>query len=183
MFHYNNFFDLGPFLTFHSNVMDQKMAGAKKVVKTKNQFFHACQLRKGIFEIHSHRCCILRTCFQIFYWLPLFQELKFSAKNQLVQCFSTCRIRISWLLLHLRVTGLHYTLAGQKQQCPRCSMKTILTPPGCPWVSLYQKLGGQSKSISLVQSLRRELRILAPSSLHYTLYYSSRLGSQFHKIP
>ena len=107
MFHYNNFFDLGPFLTFHSNVMDQKMAGAKKVVKTKNQFFHACQLRKGIFEIHSHRCCILRTCFQIFYWLPLFQELKFSAKNQLVQCFSTCRIRISWLLLHLRVTGLH----------------------------------------------------------------------------
>ena len=113
MFHYNNFFDLGPFLTFHSNVMDQKMAGAKKVIKTKNQFFHACQLRKGIFEIHSHWCCILRTCFQIFYWLPLFQELKFSAKNQLVQCFSTCRIRISWLLLHLRVTGLHqFTIAS-----------------------------------------------------------------------
>ena len=102
MFHYNNFFDLGPFLTFHSNVMDQKMAGAKKVVKTKNQFFHACQLRKGIFEIHSHRCCILRTCFQIFYWLPLFQELNFSAKNQLVQCFSTCRIRISGVLLYMR---------------------------------------------------------------------------------
>ena len=54
MFHYNNFFDLGPFLTFHSNVMDQKMAGAKKVVKTKNQFFHACQLQKEFLKsIHT----------------------------------------------------------------------------------------------------------------------------------
>ena len=37
--------------------MDQKMAGAKKVVRTKNQFFHARQLRKGIFEIHSQWYC------------------------------------------------------------------------------------------------------------------------------
>ena len=28
------------------------MAGSNKVFKTKNQFFHARQLRKGIFEIH-----------------------------------------------------------------------------------------------------------------------------------
>ncbi len=33
------------------------MAGAKKVVITKNHFFHACQLRKGIFEIHSQQNC------------------------------------------------------------------------------------------------------------------------------
>ena len=32
---------------------DQKMTGAKKVVITKNQFFHACQPREGIFEIRS----------------------------------------------------------------------------------------------------------------------------------
>ena len=33
------------------------MTGAKKVAITKNQFFHARQLRKGIFEIHSQRNC------------------------------------------------------------------------------------------------------------------------------
>ena len=41
--------------------MDQKVAGAKKVVK--NQFFHARQPRKGIFEIHSHWCCNFITFF------------------------------------------------------------------------------------------------------------------------
>ena len=46
-----------------SDLMDQKMAGAKKVVKTKNQFFHIFQLRKGIFEFPSHRCCIFRIFF------------------------------------------------------------------------------------------------------------------------
>ena len=43
--------------------MDQKRAGAKKVVITKNQFFHACQLRKGIFEIYSLLGCFLMTSF------------------------------------------------------------------------------------------------------------------------
>ena len=32
-------------------LVDQKMARSKKVVKTKNQFFHARQPREGIFEI------------------------------------------------------------------------------------------------------------------------------------
>ena len=32
------------------------MAGGKKIVMIKNQFFHARQPRKGIFIIHSHRC-------------------------------------------------------------------------------------------------------------------------------
>ena len=63
MFHYNNFFDLGPFLTFHSNVMDQKMAGAKKVVKTKYQFFHAHQPCIEIFEIHSLMSWFFMTSF------------------------------------------------------------------------------------------------------------------------
>ena len=38
-------------MTFFLDLMDQKMADAKKVVKMKNQFFHARQPRKGIFEI------------------------------------------------------------------------------------------------------------------------------------
>ena len=41
--------------------MDQKMAGAKKVVILKNQFFHARQPRKGIFEINSQQCCNIIT--------------------------------------------------------------------------------------------------------------------------
>ena len=39
------------------------MAGAKKVVIIKNQFFHARQLRKGIFEIYSLLGCFLMTSF------------------------------------------------------------------------------------------------------------------------
>ena len=46
-----------------SDLMDQKMAGAKKVVIIKNQFFHAHQLCKGIFEIHSHQGCDFTTFF------------------------------------------------------------------------------------------------------------------------
>ena len=34
------------------------MAGAKKVVKIKNQFFHARQPREEIFEIYSYRALI-----------------------------------------------------------------------------------------------------------------------------
>ena len=63
IFYYNNFFSSGPFLNFFSDLMDQKRAGAKKVVIIKNQFFHARQLRKGIFEIHSHWCCDFTTFF------------------------------------------------------------------------------------------------------------------------
>ena len=37
------------------------MTGAKKVVKVKNQFFHACQPREGIFEIWSYRGLIFTT--------------------------------------------------------------------------------------------------------------------------
>ena len=33
---------------------DQKMTRAKKIVKVKNQLFHACQPCKGIFEIRSY---------------------------------------------------------------------------------------------------------------------------------
>ena len=44
-----------PFFDLFSDLMDQKLAGAKKVVKIKNLFFHVRQPCKGIFEIHSHR--------------------------------------------------------------------------------------------------------------------------------
>ena len=41
------------FWSIFLDVMDQKMARSKKVVKTKNQFFHARQPREGILEIRS----------------------------------------------------------------------------------------------------------------------------------
>ena len=40
-----------PFFDLFSNMMDQKMTRAKKVVNLKNQFFHAHQPRDGIFDI------------------------------------------------------------------------------------------------------------------------------------
>ena len=43
----------GHFLIIFPKIKDQKMTGAKKVVKTKNHIFHARQPREGIFEIRS----------------------------------------------------------------------------------------------------------------------------------
>ena len=63
IFGVKNFLGSGYFLTFFSNLMDHKKGGVKKGVKTKNQFFHAHQPRKGIFEIHSHRSCNFVTFF------------------------------------------------------------------------------------------------------------------------
>ena len=37
------------------------MAGAKKFIKVKYQFFHACQPREEIFEIRSYRGLIFTT--------------------------------------------------------------------------------------------------------------------------
>ena len=42
------------------------MAGAKTVVKIKNQFFHARQPGQGIFEIHLHWSCNFVTFFPEF---------------------------------------------------------------------------------------------------------------------
>ena len=53
IFHFYNFFCSGHFLIIFPKVKDQKMTGAKKVVKTKNHIFHARQPREGIFEIRS----------------------------------------------------------------------------------------------------------------------------------
>ena len=41
--------------------MDRKIAGSKKVVIAKNQFFHARQPREGIFEIRSYTGLIFTT--------------------------------------------------------------------------------------------------------------------------
>ena len=46
-------FGSGHFLVHFLDLMDQKMPGSKKVVISKNQFFHARQPREGIFEIRS----------------------------------------------------------------------------------------------------------------------------------
>ena len=80
IFHFNNFFGSGHFLIIFSELMDRKMAGAKKVVEMKNQFFYACQPGEVIFEIHAHSCSI----FIIFGWsfkrLAVIQEIKFLLK-------------------------------------------------------------------------------------------------------
>ena len=78
-------FWLRPFFNPLDLKKDRKMAGAKKVFRIINQFFHAHQPRKGILEIRSHWCCI----FTIF-WpgllkaSPLFEELDVSIENRYV---------------------------------------------------------------------------------------------------
>ena len=62
-FCFNKFFGSGPFLIHQIWKEGQKMAGAKKVVRIKNQFFHARQPRKGIFEIYSLLGCFFMTSF------------------------------------------------------------------------------------------------------------------------
>lgn len=44
------------FFYLFSDLMDQKMAGGKRIVIVGSQFFHARQPSKGVFIIHSHRC-------------------------------------------------------------------------------------------------------------------------------
>ena len=50
IFDVKNFFGSSYFLAFFPNLMDQKMAGAKKVVKRKDQFYHVRQPCKGILQ-------------------------------------------------------------------------------------------------------------------------------------
>ena len=57
------------------------MAGAKKVIKVKNQFFHARQPREEIFEIRSYRGLIFRDVFLNFKLLTLSQFCKFFAET------------------------------------------------------------------------------------------------------
>ena len=52
---------------------DQKMTGAKKVVKVKNQLFYACSPCEGIFEIYSYRGLIFELFSQNFE--PLFPNV------------------------------------------------------------------------------------------------------------
>ena len=58
IFGYKKIFGSGPFLIFFQISWIEKMAGAKKVVKMKNHFFHARQPREGIFDVCSPWCCI-----------------------------------------------------------------------------------------------------------------------------
>ena len=61
IFRFYNFFCSGHFLIIFPKIKDQKMTGAKKVVKTKNHIFHACEPREGIFEIWSYWGLIFTT--------------------------------------------------------------------------------------------------------------------------
>ena len=81
IFHFNNFFGSGHFSIHEFWKNDQKMAGAKKVVKMKYQFFYACQPREVIFEIHAHSCSIFLIFGWSFKWLAVIQEIKFLPEN------------------------------------------------------------------------------------------------------
>ena len=47
-----------PFFDPFSNIMDQKMPQAKKVINMKNQFFYAHQPPEEIFDVCSNGYCI-----------------------------------------------------------------------------------------------------------------------------
>ena len=55
------FLDPAIFWYFFKISWTEKMTGAQKVVKVKNQFFHARWPREGIFEIRSYRGLIFTT--------------------------------------------------------------------------------------------------------------------------
>ena len=57
------------------------MAGSKKVVQMKNQFFYACQPRKVTFKIHAHSGSIFIIFGWSFKWLAVIQEIKFLIEN------------------------------------------------------------------------------------------------------
>ena len=57
------------------------MAGAKKVVKMKYQFFYACQPREVIFEIHAHSCSIFIIFGWSFKWLVLSHFVKYGKNS------------------------------------------------------------------------------------------------------
>ena len=61
IFDFIEFFGYGHFLVIFLHIMDQKMTRAKKVIRVKNQFFHACQPHKRIFEIRSKLGLIFTT--------------------------------------------------------------------------------------------------------------------------
>ena len=58
------------------------MAEAKKVAMMKNQFFHARQPRKGIFEIYSLLGCFLMTSFPELLMAPALPGAEILAENQ-----------------------------------------------------------------------------------------------------
>ena len=62
-FQLSNFFGSGHFLIHTILKNDQKLTETKKVKILKNQLLHACQPRKGIFEIFSYCGLFFMTVF------------------------------------------------------------------------------------------------------------------------
>ena len=93
-------FDSGHFLISLLISWIEKMPRAKKVVNIKNQFLHAHQPRKRIFDIRSHRCRIFTITCQSFKWLPLLQFWELVSKNEIlrtISCIYFMKIRVdSW---------------------------------------------------------------------------------------
>ena len=69
IFYFYTFFGSGHFLIHDILKKDQKMTGAKKIIKAKNHLFYACQPCEGIFEIYEYWCLFFWTFFQNFEFL------------------------------------------------------------------------------------------------------------------
>ena len=76
-----NFLAPANFLNHQIWKNDQKLTRATKIVKVKNQLFHACWPYKGIFEIGSCWGLIFRAVFLNFKLLTLSKFCKFLAKT------------------------------------------------------------------------------------------------------
>ena len=92
------FFTTVIYWSIFQDVMDQKMTGAKKISLTKNQFFHACQPRGGIFQIGSY--CGLSFMIEVWNFDQLFPN---------GETFFQKKIRLKSLLLVGILVGLMWS--------------------------------------------------------------------------
>ena len=94
IFGYKKIFGSGHFLIFFQISWIKKMPRAKKVVYLKNQFFHARQPREGIFDIHSHQCCIFIAYMSELQIAPIIPMLGINVPNLVQGHLRTCYLLI-----------------------------------------------------------------------------------------
>ena len=110
IFYFNNFFGSWHFLIFFPDLMDQKMAGAKRAVKIKKSVFsHLSTKRRNFWNLFT----------LVLYFYSFWPELQMAAITPgdkffdwkfVSIVFTTCRIGISGLILNLRAMGLTYCI-------------------------------------------------------------------------
>ena len=103
-------FGSGPFLTFFWISWIEKMAGAKKVVKMKNHFFHARQPREGIFDVCSPWCCIFTLLFRTSNGSCSTNFENWCLKMKFRGLYHTCMLWKSGLLLDFELMKCPYSI-------------------------------------------------------------------------